>query len=341
MNWTRPLGILAVAGSLLAGAAGPVSAETVTFATWQPEASESLHATSLHWFVEEVKKRSDGKHGVKMHWGGAIASITEIPNAVENGVVDMGDLVIPYFPDQFPLNNAISFFWPQPRSPRELGDLMAELHEKYPAFSEELERYNLKLIGLRPLGYYGMACREPVESLDQFKGKRIRAYGLALPAVIEALGAVPVSMSTPETYEALQRGIIDCTPIEPILAHGWKYDEVAPHFIDVPMGASWGQFIVINKQKFEALPEDFQQVLVEVGRDYLVHFTDKQVEQTAEVRDLWEKEDPYQIIPVDREEFLGITENDERVDAVRKQWIARAEEAGVPAEDIARRLSFE
>jgi TRAP-type C4-dicarboxylate transport system substrate-binding protein len=320
--------------------ASMAQAETVTFATWQPEASENLHATSLHWFIDEVNKRSDGKLKVNMFWGSAIASITEIPAAVENGVVDMGDLVIPYFPDQFPLNNVISFFWPQPNSPRELGDLMAELHEKYPQFSEELSKYNLKLIGLRPLGYYGITCRETIKSLDDFKGKRIRAYGLALPAVIEALGAVPVSMSTPETYEALQRGILDCTPIEPILSHGWKYDEVAPYFVDVPLGASWGQFIVVNKNKFDALPEVLQKVLTEVGNDYLAYFTDHQVEQTKEVRDLWDKNDKYHIVKVDSEKFLRITENSDEVKGVRKQWIAKAKEAGLPADEIAARLAF-
>lgn len=327
------LGLMAPAGGALA--------EGVTFATWQPEASESLHATSLHWFIEEVNKRTNGEHEVDMYWGGSIASITEIPNAVENGVADMGDLVVPYFPDQFPLNNAISFFWPQPNSPRELGDMMAGYHEQYPEFGEELARYNLKLIGLRPLGHYGITCREPVESLEDFEGRRIRAYGLALPAAIEALGAVPVSMSTPETYEALERGVLDCTPIEPILSRAWHYDDVAPYFVDVPLGASWGQFIVINQESFDALPEDFQKVLVEVGEEYLIHFTDEQVERTAEVRALWQEEDnKYEIIEIDDDKFLEITENDPGVKAVRDQWVERAEEAGIPGGKIADQLTF-
>jgi hypothetical protein len=32
-------------------------------------------------------------------------------------------------------------------------------------------------------------------------------------------------MSSSDGYEALQRGILDCSPIDPVLAHGWKYDE--------------------------------------------------------------------------------------------------------------------
>jgi hypothetical protein len=45
-----------------------------------------------------------------------------------------------------------------------------------------------------------------VRSVADFEGKRIRAFGIALPAAIQAIGGVPVSMSTVETYEALERG---------------------------------------------------------------------------------------------------------------------------------------
>ncbi|MGE3881866.1 MAG: TRAP transporter substrate-binding protein DctP [Flavobacteriaceae bacterium] len=327
------------AGAIIAGTAA-ANARTLTFATWQPEASTSLHATSLHWFAEELEKRTDGKHSLNIFWNGTVAGISDIGNAVESGLADMGDLVVPYFPDQYPLNNAISFFWPQPRTPLELSEMMADLHRKYPPFSEELTKFNLKLIGLRPLGYYGMMCREPIRSMDDFKGKRIRSYGVALPAVVEALGAVPQSMSTVEIYEALERGVIDCAPIEPILAHGWKYDEVAKYFVDVPLGASWGQFIVMNADVFEGLPDDLKQTITELGNDYHVYFSEQQEKQTAEVMDGWEKREDFEVIKIPAEEFLAVTENSPGVAKVRQQWIEKAKAAGLPADEIASGLSF-
>lgn len=330
-----------VAAAAITWAAGPASAETLDFATWQPEASTSLHATSLHWFADELEKRTDGAHELNIHWGGTVAGISEIGNAVENGLADMGDLVVPYFPDQYPLNNAISFFWPQPRTPIELSEMMAGLHETYPEFSQELERYNLKLIGLRPLGNYGMMCRKPVRSMDDFKGLRIRSYGVALPAVIEAIGGVPASMSTVEIYEGLERGVVDCAPIEPILARGWKYDEVAKYFIDVPLGASWGQFIVINASVYEGLPDDLKQTLAELGSDYHRYFSEQQESQTKDVMAEWRAREDFEVIEIPADEFLAVTEADAGVAGVRQQWIDRAEAAGLPAQEIAQPLRFE
>lgn len=338
---TTMMKLTACAATALALAAGGASAATLSYATWQPEASQDLHALSLHWFADELKKRTEGKHELRVFWGGTLAGISEIGDAVENGLADMGDLVVPYFPDQLPVNNAIGFFWPQPHSPKELADMMGEFHETIPQFGEELDKFNMKLIGLRPLGYYGILCREPVRSLADFEGKRIRSYGVALPAAIQAIGGVPVSMSTVETYEALERGVLDCTPIEPVIARGQKYDEVAKYFIDVPLGASWGQYIVVNKGVWEGLPDDLKATLEELGNEYAEYFTTEQTRMADETLKAWGENPDFEVIAFPREEFLNATENAESVKAARAQWIERAKALGVPADDIAKRMSFE
>lgn len=330
-----------VAALSLGLAASGAQAETLSYATWQPEASQDLHAISLHWFQDQLKERSNGEHDLRIFWGGTLAGISEIGDAVENGLADMGDLVVPYFPDQLPVNNAIGFFWPQPHSPKELATMMRTFHDTIPQFGDELDRFNMKLIGLRPLGYYGILCRQPIRSVEDFEGKRIRAYGIALPAAIQAIGGVPVSMSTVETYEALERGVLDCTPIEPVIAHGQKYDEVAKYYVDAPMGASWGQFIVINTDKWAGLPEDLQALLTEIGNDYVEYFTAEQERLTAEVMAKWSENPDFEVIEIDRDAFLAKTENSDLVKAARQQWIDRAAALGVPAEDIAGQMAFE
>jgi len=35
------------------------------------------------------------------------------------------------------------------------------------------------------------------------------------------------------------------------MAHGWKYDEVAKYFINVPLGASFGHLITMNLKSYE------------------------------------------------------------------------------------------
>src|SRR3546814_19224779 len=75
----------------------------------------------------------------------------------------------PYFPDQLLVNNAISFFMPQPHSSLEIGKLMDQWYQKYPQFSEEMAKYHMKTVGLRPLKSYGMICTTPIRGMEDFK----------------------------------------------------------------------------------------------------------------------------------------------------------------------------
>ena len=52
-----------------------------------------------------------------------------------------------------------------------------------------------------------LLTRVPIRNLEDLKGVEIRATGLSAKT-LQILGAVPVAMAQPETYEALSRGIV-------------------------------------------------------------------------------------------------------------------------------------
>jgi TRAP-type transport system periplasmic protein len=173
-------------------------ADTYKWLTFKPQGAGDAQSISTQWFVDEFKARTSGKHEIEVFWGGSVAKTREIPDSLAAGVGDFGDIVTPYFPDKFPLNNAVGFFIPQPNSTIEISNLMEEWHATYPQFAEELAQQNLKAVGYRPLESYGLLCTSPVRSIADLKGKRIRTYGFAYPALMEALGATPVSVATSE-----------------------------------------------------------------------------------------------------------------------------------------------
>ncbi|PQO24198.1 hypothetical protein C2I36_03735 [Rhodobacteraceae bacterium WD3A24] len=329
----------AVASALALGATAG-GAETLNWITYKPQGAGDPQAVTTQWFADELERRTDGEHSIRIHWGGSMSGINEILNGLQDGVGGIGDIVTPYFPDQLPVNNAISFFWPQPNSSIELGLLMNYWHQQHPQFAEELERFNVKMVGLRPLEEYGMICTQPVRSIDDFEGLRIRSFGFALPVLIEELGAVPVSMSTPEAYEALERGIIDCSPVGETLAHGWRYDEVAEYFIDIPLGASWGHLIGMNLDTYNSLPEDLQVELESIGREYLVRYTTEMLAAEQEIRQEWTETGSVEIIDFPAEEFYELANNSEAISEVRREWVETVEPTGLDVEPILEALSI-
>lgn len=318
--------------ALSTGATSLASAETLRWGDHLPECC-SIYAEATKWMIDEVEERSNGDLTIDISWGGTLATVGEVPAAVENNIIDIGNLVTPYFPDQFIINNAIPFFWPQPKSHREIGELMLKWHEEIPAFAEELARYNLKLIGVRPLPPYGMICTQPIRTLEDFKGKRIRSYGVALPAMLEAVGAVPVSLADVEGYEALSNNILDCSVADVALVEGFKWDEVAKYFIDVPMGASWGHIIVMNTDKYEALSDEHKQLLKEMEQDHLDKLVEVAEKVENDVREKWGADGTVEVIDFPDDVFLDTTLGNSQVQTVRDSWKERAIAAGMPEED--------
>ncbi|CCF18322.1 putative TRAP-T dicarboxylate transporter DctP subunit [Pseudorhizobium banfieldiae] len=330
--------LTAMASAMVLWAAA-ANAETYTYITYKPQGANDAHANSLQWLVDEFKKRTGGKHEIQMFWGGSVAAVGETPDALASGVGDMGDIVTPYFPDQFPLNNAIGFFIPQPLDSAGVAEAMVNWHATYPQFAEELAQDNLHAFSFRALENYGLLCKEPVDSLDDLKGKRIRSYGFAYPALIEAMGATPVSITTSDTYEALERSIVDCAPIGPALARGFKYDEVAKYYIEIPFGASFGHLLTINLDTYKGMDEETRATLDQLGKDYMVEYGRMLADDEKRVRDLWNGDLGVTVTPFPAEHLKPILE-DPKVKAVREEWQAKAEAAGLPVDKIVSDLQF-
>jgi TRAP-type C4-dicarboxylate transport system substrate-binding protein len=315
---------------------GMAAAETVL--KWGEHLPQccSMYTAAAQWAVKETAARSKGDLKINISYGGVLATVGEIPTAVENGVIDMGNLVTPYFPDQFLVNNAFPFFWPQPKSQQQLGDLMLKWHKEIPAFGAELAKYKLKLVAVRPLPPYGLICNKPIRTLADFKGKRVRTFGPALPAMIEALGAVSVGMPDVEAYEALSNNILDCSTADIALVDAFKLQEVAKFFIDVPMGASWGHIIVMNTNKYASLSADQKKVIDSLREDHSTELLSLFRAKEAELRAKWASTGSVEVIKLPADEFLKATLGSAKVQAVRNSWKTRVIAGGMPAADAER-----
>jgi TRAP-type C4-dicarboxylate transport system substrate-binding protein len=325
-----------IVATVLASAA---CADTFKWITYKPQGAGDAQAITTQWFADQFAERTGGKHQIDIFWGGSVAKAREIPEALAAGVGDFGDVITPYFPDLLPLNNAVGFYIPQPMKTQGVGEAMATWHKDYPQFGQELAQQNLHAVGFRPLENYGLLCTKPVRSIDDMAGLRIRSYGFAYPALIEAMGATPVSISTSDSYEALQRSVIDCTPIGPALARGWKYDEVAKYYIEVPFGASFGHIIAMNLDSYNALDAETRAVVDQLGHDYLMEYSRMLDEDDARVRKLWQGDLGVEVIDFPAGELEALVADD-KVQAVRNEWIEKAKALDLPVDDIVAKLTF-
>ncbi|MBR9884056.1 MAG: TRAP transporter substrate-binding protein [Oceanospirillales bacterium] len=104
--------------------------------------------------------------------------------------------------------------------------------------------------------------RKEITSVDDLKGLKMRIPGFA-GEVLAKLGASPTNIAPGELYTSLERGTIDALEwVGPSMDLRMGFHKIAPfYYTGWHEPATELQFL-INKKKFESLPEDLQQILL-------------------------------------------------------------------------------
>ncbi len=221
------------------------------------------------WFADEVRKRSGGNIRIRIFWSESLGKANEILDLVASGAVDIGATSPGYFPNQLPLTGATNSVMMQFPNNGAATQTTYELVRKFPAVQKELEKANVYPVFFHSLNAYRPLCTKPIEKVEDFNGLKIRSWGEYIPAMWESLGATPVSLMTPDMYEALQRGTVDCAFWPHELSYTMKLNEVAKytwdgdknHFGAIPTWPLWVNW----KTWHEKWPESVRKLLTEVG----------------------------------------------------------------------------
>ncbi|MEJ8475705.1 TRAP transporter substrate-binding protein [Roseibium algae] len=121
--------------------------------------------------------------------------------------------------------------------------------------------FNAKVLGIAPYPPQIVFCNAEITSLDDLKGKKIRASGRMTAKLLEALGAEGVNISFGEVPGALQRGVVDCAVTGAGSGYNAGWWEVTTHLLTLPLGG-WDPVVTaINLDKWNSLSAEEQKIL--------------------------------------------------------------------------------
>lgn len=219
--------------------------------------------TGMEW-AAEVERRSEGRLQITVHPGGTLTKADQCWQGVLDGVSDIGMSCFAYTPGRFPLLEALDLplGWPDGLTATRVA---TQLAAKY----NPAEIQGAKLLYIHAHGPGILATKKPVRTLEDLKGMKIRGTGLSA-GIATALGATAVGMPQPETYDALQKGVVEGTfcPIETL--KGWKQGEVIEAITDTKaIGYTTAMFVAMNQKSWDALPADLQQIISDVSAEWV------------------------------------------------------------------------
>jgi len=105
-------------------------------------------------------------------------------------------------------------------------------------------------------------CRDKLDSLEDFRGKRIRSHSTPLSDWISGMGATAQFVAFAEVYTALERGILDCGVTGADPAYGQRWYEVTDYMIGPLLSLPFHSNVVSNAV-WNSIPADLQQILLE------------------------------------------------------------------------------
>ena len=284
--------------------------------------------TAMDW-ADEIKKRSNGKVEITIYPAGTLTGAPQCYEGVVNGVSDIGMSCFAYTRGRFPLLEGIDLPLGYPT-----GMIATRIATQIAKEFNPKELSDTHLLYIHAHGPGILASKKPVRSIKDIEGLKIRATGLSAK-IVQNLGGVPVAMSQPETYEALQKGVVEATfcPVETL--KGWKQGEVIDSITDTSViGYTTSMFVVMNKAAWDKLTPELQNIFNEVSDEWVAKHG-----QAWDVADqegmAFIKELNHEVIelPADQQELLK-----EKVKPVLDEYVAATTEKGLEGDKFLARL---
>jgi TRAP-type C4-dicarboxylate transport system substrate-binding protein len=239
--------------------------------TYAPDHTFSL--VDKRW-IEKIEKETGGRVKIKPYWAGTLLSSREGVDEVVKGVVNIGLVHPSYARSGYHIHKASYYFYYG--ADQQLGrKVFLETLKRIPEIEKEYQ--GLKVLAWTSGVDYQLLSRKPIKKIEDVKGMRVKITA-ELAQVFKVLGAEGVVVPMTETYEQMQKGILDAALISYEGLKTFKLAEVGKYLVILDFYRTHGGSRVMNLDTWNRLPDDIKKVF-EANIDWWGLETDKEFEK--------------------------------------------------------------
>jgi TRAP-type C4-dicarboxylate transport system substrate-binding protein len=233
------------------GGDGAAATVTLNYANFPP--SSTFPCVQMERWKEEVEKRTGGRVKVNTYPGGTLLGAKDIFDGVIAGTADIGNFAMSYQPGRFPVSEGMDlphFFADAKTASR----ILAGLIEKF----QPAEFKDVKVLTLFTCPPAVVMSSKEIKTLADLKNLPLRSSGTGAE-VMKRLGATPVAMPQSDVPDALQKGVVKGNVSSGEVLKDMNYAVYCPYVYKADLCVT-SFAVVMNKAKYEALPEDVKRV---------------------------------------------------------------------------------
>jgi TRAP-type C4-dicarboxylate transport system substrate-binding protein len=296
--------------------------EKIRLASEYPDKHPTVKNAFMPW-IKEVSDKTDGNLKIQFFNPNTLAPAKEANGALMSGAADMI-----FTPSQmsargkFPMSSVALLPFMTKNS--ETGSQTVwELYEKHPEMQKEFA--DMKVLWQWVSAPFEVhTTKKEVKTLEDLKGLKLIVWTGDLARIVTALGANPVETTPHDTYLSLQRGMADgvVCPIAPMKAY--KISDVVKYHVIV--GIMTTHFYAgVNLDKWNSLPADMQQVLVDTTGPKMVLASGKTLDAGSAKDTEWRKEKGHKFTVLSEEERAKWHA---KTQPIVDEWITKMEGSG-------------
>ena len=258
MKFAKKISVsLLIGASVLASVPAAIAADvTLRFGHFWPAVAGAHKGVYQPW-ADAVEKDSGGKIEVEMYPSATLAKPPAQYESVKKRIMDVTATVLGYSANRFPLTQVVEL----PgivKTAKQGSCIVQSLYDEGLLDSEFTDTRPLFLFTHGPGHIHTRDTA--IASPSDFKGLKIRRPTTVVSTLLENLGAKPVGMPAPKSYQSMQRGVIDGVSLPWEGALAFRLNELSSQHTEV--GLYTLSFIVtMNKSVYDGLPADLKQVI--------------------------------------------------------------------------------
>jgi TRAP-type C4-dicarboxylate transport system substrate-binding protein len=275
-------------------------------------------------YSKELNKKLAGKVEITHYAGGILLAAPKIAVGVASGIADIGLSHCAYSRGRFPVMEIMELPLGFPSS-WIASHVANDFYNKFKP--KEWDAYHPLMFSTSPPNVL-QTLNKPVKTLADLKGLQIRGTG-RVGDIVKALGATPMPLEMSDIYESLRRGVIagNFGPLEQL--KGWKVGEVEKYTTaSWKAGSVFAFYVVMNKQKWNSLPPDVQQVITDYSRDFFEQWAVEWNNIDIEGREFFQKQGGQILTLSDAESANWVKAAEPVIADFKKDMIAQGHKAG-------------
>lgn len=242
----RALAIALVASApAIARADAPV---TLKFGFYPPITSY-VNTEGMTPWIHDVEKASDGTLKIELFAGPTLGTERNMYERTLAGVAQIAYSTFGPLASLFPQTQVATLPFVSANS-RVSSMALWRLYAKG-VFGTEFDK--IKVLALFNYPSAVLNTSKPVKTLEDIKGMKLAVSSRTAAEVVAALGASPVTLTPPETYQGLSRGVAEGSVISWTAVKTFKLDDVTKYHVEAPLGEA-PAFVFMNKAAYAGLP---------------------------------------------------------------------------------------